>query len=133
MVIHTWIRLCGNGLRDVPGIPVELARAIRKSPPAGHAPRRALGNALSRTGRLWAAAGPTEATYRPGGGPPPTIRAMSSGIMAQNRTTKDGSFAIPRAASQCRTVKLREVAATLIENLDGRPAAAPPEFGTSGC
>lgn len=53
--------------------------------------------------------------------------------MGQNRTTKDGSFVIPRAASQRRTIKLREVAATLMENLTGRPAAAPPEFGTAGC
>ena len=53
--------------------------------------------------------------------------------MAQNRITKDGAFAIPRAASQRGTIKLREVAATLMENLTGRPASAPPEFGTAGC
>jgi hypothetical protein len=54
--------------------------------------------------------------------------------MAQNRITKDGAFAIPRAASQRRTIKLREVAVTLMENLTGRrPAGAPPEFGTAGC
>lgn len=61
-----------------------------------------------------------------------TIDQALGVIMGQNRITRDEAFAILRAASQHRNVKLREVAATLIENLTGHPAAAPPEFGRAG-
>jgi hypothetical protein len=49
-------------------------------------------------------------------------------IMAQNRATRDEAFAILRAASQSRNVKLREVAALIIQNLTGHPPADPPPF-----
>ena len=61
-----------------------------------------------------------------------TIDQALGVIMGQNRISRDEAFAILRAASQHRNIKLREVAATLIENLTGHPAAAPPEFGTAG-
>ena len=47
-------------------------------------------------------------------------------IMAQNRATPDEAFAILRAASQSRNVKLREAAALIIQNLTGHPPADPP-------
>jgi hypothetical protein len=60
-----------------------------------------------------------------------TIDQALGVIMGQNRISRDEAFAILRAASQHRNIKLREVAAALIENLTGHPAAAPPEFGTA--
>ena len=60
-----------------------------------------------------------------------TIDQALGVIMGQNRITRDEAFAILRAASQHRNVKLREVAALLIENLTGHEAAEPPHFG--GC
>jgi transcriptional regulator with GAF, ATPase, and Fis domain len=49
-------------------------------------------------------------------------------IMGQNRCTADEAFTILRSASQHRNIKLREVAATMIENVTGKPPAAPHEF-----
>ncbi|WP_258725238.1 ANTAR domain-containing protein [Cellulomonas sp. NS3] len=46
-------------------------------------------------------------------------------IMAENRCTRPEAFKILRSASQNRNVKLRDVAATIIENLVG----TPPEPG----
>ena len=42
-------------------------------------------------------------------------------IMAQNRCTSPEAFAILRSASQHRNVKLRDLAASLLENLTGTP------------
>lgn len=57
-----------------------------------------------------------------------TIDQALGVIMGQNRVPRDEAFAILRAASQHRNVKLREVARSIIENLTGHPAAEPPEF-----
>jgi hypothetical protein len=61
-----------------------------------------------------------------------TIDQALGVIMGQNRVPRDEAFAILRTASQHRNVKLREVAALLIENLTGHQAAEPPRFGGSG-
>lgn len=61
-----------------------------------------------------------------------TIDQAVGVIMAQNRVPAEDAFAILRAASQHRNVKLREVAAALIENLTGRPPSPAPEFRRSG-
>jgi ANTAR domain/GAF domain len=61
-----------------------------------------------------------------------TIDQALGVIMGQNRISRDEAFAILRSASQHRNVKLREVAALLIENLTGHQAAEPPGFGVSG-
>ena len=60
-----------------------------------------------------------------------TIDQALGVIMGQNRISRDEAFAILRSASQHRNVKLREVAAMLIENLTGHQAAEPPPFGSS--
>lgn len=57
-----------------------------------------------------------------------TIDQAVGVIMAQNRVPAEDAFAILRAASQHRNVKLREVAAGLIENLTGHPASPAPTF-----
>ena len=57
-----------------------------------------------------------------------TIDQALGVIMGQNRTTRDEAFEILRAASQSRNVKLREVAALIIQNLTGHPPAEPPPF-----
>ncbi|GEA86120.1 transcription antitermination regulator [Cellulomonas cellasea DSM 20118] len=49
-------------------------------------------------------------------------------IMAQNRCSADEAFQILRGASQNRNVKLRDVAAALIEGITGIPAVEPAEF-----
>ena len=59
-----------------------------------------------------------------------TIDQALGVIMGQNRISRDEAFAILRSASQHRNVKLREVAAMLIENLTGHQAAEPPPFGS---
>ena len=61
-----------------------------------------------------------------------TIDQALGVIMGQNRISRDEAFAILRTASQHRNVKLREVAALLIENLTGHEAAEPPHFDGSG-
>lgn len=57
-----------------------------------------------------------------------TIDQALGVIMGQNRTTRDEAFAILRAASQSRNIKLREVAAMIIQNVTGHAAADPPPF-----
>jgi hypothetical protein len=57
-----------------------------------------------------------------------TIDQAVGVIMAQNRVPAEDAFAILRAASQHRNVKLREVAAALIENLTGHPPSPAPTF-----
>lgn len=57
-----------------------------------------------------------------------TIDQAVGVIMAQNRVQAEDAFAILRAASQHRNVKLREVAAALIENVTGQPPSTAPTF-----
>jgi hypothetical protein len=57
-----------------------------------------------------------------------TIDQALGVLMAQNRCTRDEAFAILRRASQHRNLKVREVAATVIERFTGHPAAPPPAF-----
>jgi hypothetical protein len=57
-----------------------------------------------------------------------TIDQALGVIMGQNRISRDEAFAILRTASQSRNIKLREVAATLIESLTGHPAGEPVTF-----
>jgi hypothetical protein len=59
-----------------------------------------------------------------------TIDQALGVLMAQNRCTRDAAFGILRRASQHRNLKLREVAATVIERFTGHPAAEPPPFTT---
>jgi hypothetical protein len=60
-----------------------------------------------------------------------TIDQALGVLMAQNRCTRDAAFAILRRASQHRNLKLREVAAAVIERFTGHPAAPPPVFRPS--
>jgi hypothetical protein len=57
-----------------------------------------------------------------------TIDQALGVIMGQNRTTRQEAFEILRAASQSRNIKLRDIAAAVIENLTGHPAEDPPSF-----
>jgi hypothetical protein len=57
-----------------------------------------------------------------------TIDQALGVLMSQNRCTRDAAFGILRRASQNRNVKLRDVAASIIERFTGHPAAAPPPF-----
>ena len=57
-----------------------------------------------------------------------TIDQALGVLMTQNRCTPDAAFGILRRASQNRNVKLRVVAATIIERFTGHPAADPPPF-----
>lgn len=57
-----------------------------------------------------------------------TIDQALGVLMAQNRCTRDVAFGILRRASQHRNLKLREVAAAVIERYTGHPAAEPPAF-----
>ena len=57
-----------------------------------------------------------------------TIDQALGVLMAQNRCTRDEAFGILRRASQHRNLKLREIAATVIERFTGHPAAEPPPF-----
>jgi len=58
----------------------------------------------------------------------PTIDQALGVLMSQNRCTRDAAFGILRRASQNRNIKLRDVAATIIERFTGHPAADPPPF-----
>lgn len=60
-----------------------------------------------------------------------TIDQALGVLMAQNRCTRDEAFGILRRASQNRNVKLRDVAAVIIERFTGHAAAEPPPFRTS--
>jgi hypothetical protein len=57
-----------------------------------------------------------------------TIDQALGVIMGQNRTTRQEAFEILRAASQSRNIKLRDIAAAVIENLTGHPVGDPPSF-----
>jgi len=57
-----------------------------------------------------------------------TIDQALGVLMTQNHCTRDTAFGILRRASQNRNVKLRDVAATIIERFTGHPAADPPPF-----
>jgi len=57
-----------------------------------------------------------------------TIDQAIGVLMAQNKCTPDTAFGILRRASQNRNVKLRDVAATIIERFTGHAAAEPPQF-----
>ena len=57
-----------------------------------------------------------------------TIDQALGVLMAQNQCTRETAFGILRRASQNRNVKLRDVAATIIERFTGHPAAHPPPF-----
>ena len=57
-----------------------------------------------------------------------TIDQALGVLMTQNNCTPDVAFGILRRASQNRNVKLRDVAAAIIERYTGHPAAAPPPF-----
>jgi hypothetical protein len=57
-----------------------------------------------------------------------TIDQALGVLMAQNRCTRDEAFGILRRASQNRNVKLRHVAAAVIERFTGHPADPPPPF-----
>lgn len=53
-------------------------------------------------------------------------------VMAQNRCDEAAAFAVLRNASQNRNKKLRDVAATVIESVTGRPPARPSGFELGG-
>ena len=57
-----------------------------------------------------------------------TIDQALGVLMAQNQCTRDVAFSVLRRASQNRNVKLRDVAAGIIERFTGHPAVDPPEF-----
>jgi hypothetical protein len=57
-----------------------------------------------------------------------TIDQALGVLMAQNKCTPDEAFGILRRASQNRNVKLRDVAAMIIERFTGHSAAEPPPF-----
>ena len=57
-----------------------------------------------------------------------TIDQALGVLMAQNRCTRDVAFGILRRASQHRNLKLREVAAAVIERYTGHTAAEAPVF-----
>ena len=57
-----------------------------------------------------------------------TIDQALGVLMAQNKCTPDEAFGILRRASQNRNVKLRDVAAMIIERFTGQSAAEPPAF-----
>lgn len=60
-----------------------------------------------------------------------TIDQAIGVLMTQNQCTPDVAFGILRRASQNRNLKLRDVAATIIERFTGHPAAHPPPFQPS--
>ena len=57
-----------------------------------------------------------------------TIDQALGVLMTQNQCTPDVAFGILRRASQNRNVKVRDVAATIIERFTGHPAADPSPF-----
>jgi ANTAR domain len=57
-----------------------------------------------------------------------TIDQAIGVLMSQNRCTPDVAFGILRRASQNRNIKLRDVAAAIIERYTGHPAAEAPAF-----
>ena len=57
-----------------------------------------------------------------------TIDQALGVLMTQNQCTPDTAFGILRRASQNRNIKLRDVAATIIERYTGHPAGDAPPF-----
>lgn len=57
-----------------------------------------------------------------------TIDQALGVLMAQDRCSRDEAFGVLRRASQHRNIKLRDVAAGIIERFTGHAAAEPPEF-----
>ena len=57
-----------------------------------------------------------------------TIDQAIGVLMTQNRCTAEAAFGILRRASQNRNIKLRDVAATIIERFTGHAPAEPPGF-----
>jgi hypothetical protein len=57
-----------------------------------------------------------------------TIDQAIGVLMGQNRCTSDEAFGILRRASQNANVKLRDVAAAIIQRYTGQPLPAPPPF-----
>jgi hypothetical protein len=57
-----------------------------------------------------------------------TIDQAIGVLMTQNQCTPDVAFGILRRASQNRNIKLRDVAAAIIERYTGHPAAEAPAF-----
>jgi ANTAR domain-containing protein len=57
-----------------------------------------------------------------------TIDQALGVLMTQNRCTRDQAFAVLRRASQNRNVKLRDVAASVIERFTSHPPQQPPAF-----
>ena len=57
-----------------------------------------------------------------------TIDQAIGVLMSQNRCTPDVAFGILRRASQNRNIKLRDVAAAIIERYTGHPASEAPAF-----
>ena len=57
-----------------------------------------------------------------------TIDQAIGVLMSQNRCTPDVAFGILRRASQNRNIKLRDVAAAIIERYTGHPASESPAF-----
>lgn len=58
----------------------------------------------------------------------PIIDQALGVLMGQNRCSRDEAFGILRRASQNRNVKLRDVAAAVIDRYTGHPASPPPTF-----
>ena len=57
-----------------------------------------------------------------------TIDQALGVLMAQNHCSRDQAFTILRRASQNRNIKIRDVAAALIERFTGHAPQAPPPF-----
>lgn len=58
-----------------------------------------------------------------------TIDQAIGVLMVQNQCTAEAAFGLLRRASQNHNLKLREIAATIIERYTGHPASPPPPFG----
>lgn len=61
-----------------------------------------------------------------------TIDQALGVLMAQNRCSRDDAFGILRRASQHRNVKLRDVAAAVINRFTGHPASTTAAFRVDG-
>ena len=57
-----------------------------------------------------------------------TIDQALGVLMGQNRCSRDEAFGILRRASQNRNIKLRDVAAAVIDRYTGHPASPPSTF-----
>ena len=130
------------GFRSAAGIPVELApgewiainlyapepdaftgEPLKRAKLFGEELARTLPTALRLTEQAQLAAQLQEALASRS-----TIDQALGVLMAQNRCDRDVAFGILRRASQHRNLKLREVAAAVIERYTGHAAAEPPAF-----